>query len=102
MISLILHTLKFTLYDKCLVSRIHHYSIIQNSGELRVNKLAYRKQVSSQQVKPEKENLLVSTYSTLMKNGSKFGEIKKVSQHSGNASKVLRAKKAVEQNCNPI
>jgi len=74
----------------------------KEDGELRVNKLAYRKQISSQQVKPEKENLLVSTYSTLMKNGSKFGEMKKVSQHSGNSPKVLRAKKAVEQNCNPI
>lgn len=81
---------------------MHIQFMLKEDGELRVNKLAYRKQVSSQQVKPEKENLLVSTYSTLMKNGSKFGEIKKVSQHSGNASKVLRAKKAVEQNCNPI
>lgn len=83
----------------------HTYNLFmaKEDGELRVNKLVYRKQATSQQVKTEKENLLVPTYSTLMKKGSfKFGEMKKVSQNLGNSPKVLTAKKALEQNCNPI
>lgn len=66
----------------------------KKDGELRANKLADRKQATSQQVKTKKENLLVSSYSTLRKNRRRFGEMKKLSRNSGNSSKVLRKQRS--------